>query len=107
MPFEVLLAEDAERDIEDIHAYIFEADGTARADGIIDDLEALCLNLAKLPERGNTPKELRNLGITEYREVHDKPYRVIYRIFESRVIVYAVLDGRRDMESLLQRRLLR
>jgi toxin ParE1/3/4 len=32
---------------------------------------------------------------------------VIYPIFGARVIVYCVLDGRRDMQSLLQRRLTR
>ncbi len=61
----------------------------------------------KFPERGNTPKELRDLGITEYREVHYKPYRVIYRIFGEKAVVYCVIDGRRDMESLLKRRLIR
>jgi toxin ParE1/3/4 len=50
---------------------------------------------------------LRGLGITEYREVHHDPYRIIYRVFERRVVVYCVLDGRRDMQSLLQMRLLR
>jgi len=48
-----------------------------------------------------------SLGIAEFREVHYKPYRVIDRIFSARVVVYCVLDGTRDMQSLLQRRLTR
>jgi toxin ParE1/3/4 len=47
------------------------------------------------------------LGITEYREVHFKPYRVIYRVMKKAVVIYCVLDGRRDMQSLPHRRLLR
>jgi toxin ParE1/3/4 len=47
------------------------------------------------------------VGIAEYREVHYKPYRIIYRIHARTVIVYCVLDGRRDMQTLLQHRLLR
>jgi toxin ParE1/3/4 len=63
--------------------------------------------LSELPERGNVPKELSPLGITDYREVHYKPYRIIYRVIGSEVIVHGVLDGRRDMQSLLEGRLIR
>jgi hypothetical protein len=35
-----------------------------------------------------------------------KPYRVIYRIVEKRVLVYVIADGRRNMQTLLARRLL-
>jgi len=45
--------------------------------------------------------------MSEFREAHYKPYRVIYRIVDTQVIVYCVVDGRRDMQSFLQRRLLR
>ena len=53
------------------------------------------------------PKELRPLGISEYREAHYKPYRIIYRIMNRTVVIYCVVDGRRDMQSLLHLRLLR
>ncbi|WP_301101738.1 hypothetical protein [Propionivibrio sp.] len=33
-------------------------------------------------------------------------YRVIYRITGSQVIIYLIADGRRDMQSVLVRRLL-
>lgn len=107
MPFDVFLVEDAERDIEDIWRYVAAADGIEKADMLIDALEEACSRLSELPHRGNIPKELQWLGITEYREAHYKPYRIIYRVFENRVIVYCVADGRRDMQSLLERRLLR
>ncbi|RPJ74031.1 MAG: type II toxin-antitoxin system RelE/ParE family toxin, partial [Desulfobacteraceae bacterium] len=35
-----------------------------------------------------------------------KPYRIIYRVMDKNVYVLLVVDGRRDMQSLLQRRLL-
>jgi len=107
MNFAVLLSEQAERDIEDIYRYIAAHDDVKKADRVLAALEKSCRALADFPERGNAPKELDPLGITEFREVHYKPYRVIYRIFGARVVVYCVLDGRRDMQSLLQRRLTR
>ena len=50
--------------------------------------------------------ELRSLGISEYRQIFFKPYRLIYRMHSKQVIIYVITDGRRDMESLLARRLL-
>lgn len=107
MSFEVLLSEDAERDIEDIYRYVAAHDAVEKADRLLEALEQTCRGLADLPERGNVPKELLPLGMTEFREVHYKPYRMIYRIAGRKVIVYCVLDGRRDMQTLLHRRLVR
>ena len=107
MAFEVLLSDDAGRDIEDIYRFIAEHDSIENADRVLLALEETCSALAELPERGNVPTELRAIGITEFREVHYKPYRVIYRIADRQVIVYCVVDGRRDMQAFLQRRLLR
>lgn len=45
------------------------------------------------------------LGIREYREVFFKPYRIIYRVIGTNVYVLLIADGRRDMRTLLQRRL--
>jgi len=50
--------------------------------------------------------ELRGLGDQQYHQVFFKPYRLIYRVVDERVAVYLIADGRRDMQSLLSRRLL-
>jgi toxin ParE1/3/4 len=107
MRFDVVLSEDAERDIEDIVRYIADNDGMTTAGRVLAGIERACFGLAEFSGRGNIPKELVSLGIGEYREVHFKPYRIIYRVMGRRVLVYCVLDGRRDMQSLLQLRLLR
>ena len=105
--YRIVVTEDAQHDIEDIHRYIVAAESAERAEAVLRGLLDTCHNLSRLPARGNVPKELRDLGITELREAHYGPYRVIYRLFDRRVSVYCVFDGRRDVQSLLQRRLLR
>src|SRR5690349_4758411 len=105
--FDVLLSDPAERDLDDIFMYVAEHDGITHAEKLLTALEQACEKLASFPDRGNVPKELRDVGIAEYREVHFKPYRIIYRIVGQTVIVYVIADGRQDMQSLLQRRLLR
>lgn len=105
MRFEVLLTEDAARDIEEIHDYINEYDVPAKAVHVLERLGAAIESLAANPGRGTFPKELLALGIREYRQTFFKPYRLIYRIAGRRVYVYLIADGRRDMQTLLARRL--
>lgn len=104
--FEVLLTEGAAQDLEAIHDYIAEFDCVANANHVLDELMGLVESLSRFPERGSYPKELISLGIKEYRQTFFKPYRVIYRVSGSQVIIYLVADGRRDMQTVLARRLL-
>jgi len=45
--------------------------------------------------------------VFDFREVHVGPYRIIYEMGGRVVWVLAVLDGRRDIQDVLARRLLR
>ena len=104
--FEVLLTQGAEQDLEAIHDYIARFDNAANAHHVLDRLMDVVQSLSRLPERGSYPKELVVLGIKEYRQTSFKPYRVIYRVAGNQVIIYLIADGRRDMQSVLARRLL-
>jgi toxin ParE1/3/4 len=105
-PYDVLLTAGAEQDLESIHDDIAGFDSAANADRLLDRLIEVVESLAVFPERGSHPKELLALGIREYRQNFFKPYRLIYRVMKRRVYIYLIADGRRDMESLLARRLL-
>ena len=107
MAYEVLLTDDAGIDLQELYEYLAHSDSIQSADHVLDRLEEISCTLAADPLRGSTPKELRSLGLGEYRQVFFKPYRVVYRVLDERVVIYLIADGRRDMQSLLSRRLLR
>lgn len=107
MPFSVQLTDDAARDLEEICDYIDQHDAPGRADYVLDRIEKAFLSLSGHPQRGSCPKELLDVGVREFREVFFKPYRIIYRVIDTDVYVLLIADGRRDMQSLLQQRLLR
>ena len=46
------------------------------------------------------------MGNRTFREVHYKPYRILYRVLGRQVTVLIIADGRRDMRALLAKRLL-
>lgn len=98
--------EDALQDLYDIYLYISENDSIEKAEFLIDKIENICSSLENFPERGHIPHELELLQISEYREIHYKPYRILYQIINNTVFVHRVLDGRRDIQQLLLRRLM-
>jgi len=104
--YKVLLTQGAEQDLESIHDYMTEFDCVANANSVLDQLMEVVEGLAQFPERGSYPKELVALGIKEYRQTAFKSYRVIYRVLGSQVVIYLIVDGRRNMQSVLTRRLL-
>jgi toxin ParE1/3/4 len=106
MRYKVILTEDADFDLEEIYDYIALHDAPAKADYVLDSMEDVIKSLSTFPERGSYPRELLDLGIREYRQTFFKPYRVIYRIIGSIVYIQLISDGRREMVSLLARRLL-
>ncbi len=106
MPFAVLLTVDAARDLEDLYQYIAVHDAPGKADHVLTNIEKVFGSLSEFPERGVYPKELLALGIRDYGEIFFKPYRLIYRVVGDVVHVFLIADGRRDMQTLLQRRLL-
>ena len=107
MLYEVFLTDDAGFDLEDIFDYIALHDDAAKVHYVLDGIESVINSLSSSPERGAYPRELLELGVREYRQIFFKPYWLIYRIIGSIVYVQLISDGRRDMLSLLSRRLLR
>jgi len=102
----VILAPCAVRDIEEVANYIKAHDSRDAAAHVLDNLEKAVLSLADLPNRGAVVKELEALGIKSIREIYYKTYRVIYEAEADLVSVFCVADGRRDLVSLLEKRIL-
>ena len=106
MSFEIQLTADAVRDLEEIYGYIDRYDSRERAEYVLSQIERVVRSLSEHPQRGSYPLELLDIGVREYREVYFKPYRIVHRIREGDVFILLIADGRRNMYSLLLRRLL-
>ena len=55
---------------------------------------------------GAFPRNSAGLGIQTFRQLVISPYRIVYRVIGQEVFVLLVADGRRDVQALLERRLL-
>lgn len=106
MHLSVLLTDDAVRDLEHIYDYIELHESRGKANYVLERIEKAFSSLSENPERGAYPRELIALGLREFRQIFFKPYRIIYRVMGNKIYVLLIADGRRDMQKLLQRRLL-
>lgn len=105
MPFRVVLGQGAIRDLDGLFAYLIEEAGEGQAARILARITEQIDKLKENPDRGTRPSELTELGIRAYRQLHFGPYRIIYQVQGRVVYVLVIADGRRDMRSLLERRL--
>jgi toxin ParE1/3/4 len=104
--YEVRLARGAEDDLERLYDYLSAHRSVAEAEALLDALLLTIATLERFPARGAVPKELAALGMGEFRQILLPPYRLIYRIAGRIVLVSVIADGRRDMQALLEQRLL-
>jgi plasmid stabilization system protein ParE len=102
----VLWAEDAARDLEQIVEYV-AIDNPAAAQQLLSRIRAAAGDLVLFPERGRVVPELVARGVSLYRELAIRPYRLVYRASEGQVFVLVVFDGRRDFADVLFDRLIR
>lgn len=107
MKYKVVIDPQAKMDLKEIFTYVASIDGKQIANKLIDNLENSFYKLEKYPRRGHIPPELIDTGIKNYLEIHYKPYRIIYEIENTIVYIHSILDGRRNIQEILQRRILR
>lgn len=102
----VLWTDTARQDLDSLLDYLAEQDPMAALQ-VLERIEGRARTLEALTQRGRVVSELRQVGVLHYRELIEQPWRIVYRTDAKRVLVLAVLDSRRDLQSLLLERLIR
>jgi toxin ParE1/3/4 len=100
--YRVDVTRSAERDIAAIHAHI-AWDNPVAAAAWLDGVERNIASLEQWPRRCPIIPEALELDI-EYRHLVNTPYRTIFRIVRSRVIIVRVIHGAQllDLDVLEQ-----
>ena len=101
--FDVIWAQVAEKDLNDIIEYI-ATDSQDHALKTLQKIKQQASRLYSLPERGRIVPELHDQGILLYRELIVPPWRIMYRITEMTVYILSVLDARQNVEDILLNR---
>ncbi|MDR1963085.1 MAG: type II toxin-antitoxin system RelE/ParE family toxin [Planctomycetaceae bacterium] len=102
--FTVFLTDAASRDLDSIYYYIAEHRSVEQAIKVIETLEQTIDSLKYEPERCAHSTEFLQVGIQGIREILSNPYRIFFRMKKNKVIVFAIIDGRRDLRTFIVQR---
>ena len=97
---EVIVSRFAEDDLNEIAEYYFSLSPNY-VEKVINDFEENVMALKNHPKSGRVVPELEKQGITQYRQLIQGNYRIIYEIFDDKVIVHTVIDSRRNIEEII------
>lgn len=104
--FEVIWTKNAELDLELIIEYI-KTDSIGVAKKIFSEIKKHCNNLYFSPQKNRIVPELQQIGISKYREIIHKRWRIIYKIDNKNVYILLVVDSSRNLEDILFQRLIK
>ncbi len=104
--YQVLWSHTAQQDLAEVIEYIAQ-DSIGDALAILQRLETKAALLITLPNRGRVVPELLHTGISQYRELVSASWRIVFRVDSKQVLIMAVLDSRRDLQTVLLNRLAR
>jgi toxin ParE1/3/4 len=102
----VNITDNAENDLDEIILYIAQ-DNVQIALKILEKLKRKINSLSNFPNRGRMVPELLDQNIKDYREIIESPWRIIYKVENYDVNILTVLDGRRNIQDILTRKLIK
>lgn len=100
----VVLSAAASNDVSDLLQYTITVAGIEVATELDTRIDNALATLDRFGDRGRVVPELQARGISIYRELLRGTYRIVYRVMGDEVWVLAIVDGRRDLDTLLYER---
>lgn len=107
MSVQVVFLKSAEHDLKELKGYMVKNFGEDTWQASYTKIKDAVNTIGTFPLGGNVPEELERLNLTQYRQVVSGMNRIIYEVRQDIIYIHIVCDTRKDMKSLLTRRLLR
>jgi len=102
----ILWTQSARDDLMDIAKYIAR-DSIDIALKKIALIEEKVNSLRYFPKEGKNVPELEEYNEEEYKQIIVYPWRVIYSLKKDIVYILIVIDGRRDLQDILYKKLMK
>lgn len=106
MNYQIVILESAEQDLIELHQYISKNFSIAVWKDTYGKLKKAIRRLKKFPFSGSIPEEASHLGFSQFRQLISGMNRVIYEVRLKVIYIHIIADTRREMSSLLMKRLL-
>ena len=107
MTSRVVFLKSAEQDLKELRRYVVREFGKETWQASLARIRDCVKNIGAFPIGGSVPDELERLNLTQYRQTISGMNRIVYEVRQDIVYIHIVCDTRKDMKSLLTRRLMR
>jgi len=102
----IVWAFDAREDLAEIIAYIKEHSGAKISREILDRIRDKVARTSVFPEGYRVVPELNEIGVSDIREIIEAPWRILFRTSDNEIRIISVVDGRRNIEEILYRKMM-
>ena len=107
MSISVVFLRSAALDLKELKSHLVKSFGKDAWQACYSKIREVVGTLQTFPLGGKIPEELDKLSLTQYRQVISGMNRIIYEVRQVTIYIHMVCDTRKDMQSLLTKRLLR
>lgn len=101
----VVFLQSAEADLRDLRRYLIKHFGREVWIASYDRIKESSMRILDHPKAGRIPPELESLNIAQYRQILSGMNRIIYEVRGDTAYIHMVCDTRRDLQSLLMKRI--
>jgi len=102
----IVWSQDASDDLIEIITYIRDKSGKKIATEIYQRIINHVEKIEILPKGGRIVPELISIGVLDIREIIETPWRIFYRILTDEIQIISVIDGRRNIEEILYKKVI-
>lgn len=106
MKYQIIFIEEAAIDLKELKSYIIRNFSKDNWRMTYSKIKSVLDNLKKNPFTGHIVSEIEDVNLIQYRQIISEMNRIIYEIRQYTVYIHIIVDTRRDMASLLNKRLL-
>ena len=96
----------AEEDLIEILDY-FADKNPEYIEKLAERIDVRLAELKQFPQKGRIVPELEKKSISDYREIIEGHYRIIYHMIDKKVFILSIIDGRRNLEEIIVNKLMR
>jgi plasmid stabilization system protein ParE len=103
--YSVVWVDSAKAELFEIIEYI-ALENQLNAKNIYKNIKKKADSLSSFPQKGRIVPEFQQFEINLYREIIEFPWRIIYRIHDKNVVIMTILDGRRDIDDIIFKKII-
>ncbi|WP_342119197.1 type II toxin-antitoxin system RelE/ParE family toxin [Pseudoduganella sp. OTU4001] len=103
----IVLLAGAEQDLIELRRYVLKNFGRHAWNSSYLQIKTAIRSLRDFPLGGAIPDEVSELQIGQFRQVIAGMNRIVYEVLGDTVYIHIICDTRRQLRSILARRLLR